>query len=153
MPSHLRRTRERRDPMQRHTRLRCALRGQHKVRKPTPITNKAEKTHNVDVVACTCDREVLTIVREAQVRDSLSGVAPSVSGSKPQITNYALADRDGAGGDPLAGIEQIHDRVEPARGEVAPAGVERGCDAAADMRCEVLAQCEGGYVDDANRVL
>ena len=38
----------------------------------------------------------------------------------------------------LAGIEQIHDRVEAARGEVTPAAIERG-DAAADVSCEILA--------------
>ena len=37
----------------------------------------------------------------------------------------------------LAGIEQIHDRVEAARGEVRLAGVKYG-DAAADVSCEIL---------------
>ena len=35
---------------------------------------KKTSTHNIDVVSCARNREVLAIMREAQVRDRLSGI-------------------------------------------------------------------------------
>jgi hypothetical protein len=68
-------------------------------------------------------------------------------------TAHALANGDRPRGDPLAGIEQIHDRVVPTRGKVAAAGIECGSDAAAHMGGKVLAQHERGDVKDADGVL
>jgi hypothetical protein len=74
-------------------------------------------------------------------------------GSIRSSKSYALANGDRPRGDPLAGIEQIYDRVVPTRGKVAAAGIECGSDAAAHMRGKVFAQHEGGDVKDADGVL
>ena len=66
---------------------------------------------------------------------------------------HALANGDRPGSDPLAGVEQIHYRVIPARGEVATAGIERGSYTAADVGGEIFTQREGGDVDDADGML
>ena len=65
---------------------------------------------------------------------------------------HALADGDSPGRNPLAGVEQVHYRVVPTRGEVSTAGIESGRHAAANMSSEVFAQRKGGYVDDADGV-
>jgi len=90
---------------------------------------------NVDVTSCTRDCEIFTIVREAQVGDGL------------------LANGDRPSGDPLAGVEQVHYRVVPARSEVATTGIESGSDAASNVGGEVFAQRERGNVDDADGML
>jgi hypothetical protein len=57
--------------MQRHTRLRRAL--QHKeISYQTHHRKENNNAHDIDVVSCACNRKVLAIMREAQVRDSLS---------------------------------------------------------------------------------
>jgi hypothetical protein len=66
---------------------------------------------------------------------------------------HVLADGDRPRSNPLAGIEQIHYRVVPTRGEVATARVERGGDTATNVSSEVFAQREGRNVDDADGML
>ena len=153
MPRYLWRTRKRGDPVQRHTRLCRTL--QHQFSNSSRRKRKSG-AYDVDVVSCACNREVLAVVREAQVRDGLSVVGIGHHGQLAAVSTreqHVLADGDRAGGNPLAGVKQIYDRVESARGEVTSSGVERSSDAAADVRREVLAQCEGGHVDDADRML
>ena len=113
-------------------------------------------TYNVDVTSCTRDREVFTIVREAQVGDGLPVSHKGLNKSVGPIRSnhpHALANGDRPSSDPLASVEQIHYRVVPARGEVATTGIESGSDAASNVGGEVFAQTEGGDVDDADSML
>lgn len=66
---------------------------------------------------------------------------------------HVLANGDCPGGNPLAGVEQVHYRVVPTRGEISATGIESGGDAAPNVSSEVFAECEGGHVDDTDGVL
>ena len=95
-------------------------------------------------------------MREAQVGDGLpvshKGLNKSVSLIRSDHP-HALANSDRPSGDPLAGVEQIHYRVVPARGEVATTGIEGSRDTTSNVGGEVFAQREGRDVDDADSVL
>ena len=70
-----------------------------------------------------------------------------------QRGRHALANGDSPGGNPLAGIKQVHYRVVPTRGKVTSTRVERSGDAATHVGSEVFAQRKGGNVNDPDGVL
>jgi hypothetical protein len=82
----------------------------------------------------------------------ISAPVRSDSKSEELTAPHALANGDSPGCNPLAGVEQVHYRVVPTRGEVSTARIESGGDAAANVSSEVFAQRKGGYVDDADGV-